>query len=585
MTATTAPSAATAAGVADAWRRTALILLVCLLAFLPGFAALPVTDRDEGRFAQATKQMLESGDFVDIRFQDEARHKKPIGIHWLQSASVSAVSALTGDPEPGIWAYRIPSAVGAAGAAVATGFAGAALFGPAVGTAAGVMTAAALVVGVEARIAKTDAMLLLTIAVAQALLALAYVRRDGPRPLGLDGAMAFWAAIGAGVLVKGPIILLVVGGTVLALVAVERRARWLEVLRPALGVPLALAIVLPWLVAIGIVSGGSFFEDSLGGDLFGKVAGEQTAHVAWPGYYVLSHPLTFFPFAALTVLALPWVWRNRREPAVRFCLAWIVPTWIVFEATPVKLLHYVMPVFPAVAMLAAAALFAGYGRPDGRPGQALSAAAAVVGLLPALALGGFFAVAPAVFLGAEVDPVAVAAWIAVAAAVAAGLWLVRAARPAPALAALSLGGLLLYATAYQRVLPATDPLWVSREAAEAADAAAAGLACDRPRIVTAGYSEPSLVFLTDTDTYLARLGEPAALALAQVGGCGVALVEEDQLAAFHTYLEGLGHAAFGHAIVGGFNYARGREVWVHVFTLDPSGPAAEPPGDGAGSGG
>jgi len=579
MTATTAPSSGTAPAAAiGAWPRTALILLVCLLAFLPGFAALPVTDRDEGRFAQATKQMLETGDFVDIRFQEEARHKKPIGIYWLQSASVSAVSALTGDPEPGIWAYRIPSAVGAAGAAVATGFAGAALFGPSVGAAAGVMTAAALVVGVEARIAKTDAMLLFAIVLAQAVLAAAYVRRDGPRPLGPGGAMVFWAAVGAGVLLKGPIILLVTGGTVLALVAVERRARWLKALRPALGVPLALAIVLPWLVAIGIVSGGSFFEDSLGGDLFGKVAGEQSAHVFWPGYYVLSHPLTFFPFAALTVLALPWIWRNRREPAVRFCLAWIVPTWIVFEATPVKLLHYVMPVFPALAMLGAAALFAGYGRPEGRPGRIVFAVAAVVALVPASALGGFFALAPAVFLGLGVDPVAVAGWIAIVAAIAAGLWLGRAARPASALAALSLGALVLYGMAYQRVLPAVDPLWVSREAAEAADAAAAGLACADTRIVTAGYSEPSLVFMTATDTFLARLGEPAAAALVAADGCGVALIEEEQLPAFHAHMDGLGRSAFGHAIVGGFNYSRGREVWLHVFTLDEAAPEAAPGG-------
>ena len=51
-------------------------------------------DRDEPRYAQASKQMLESGDFVDIRFQNEARHKKPVGIYWLQSAAVTAAEAV-----------------------------------------------------------------------------------------------------------------------------------------------------------------------------------------------------------------------------------------------------------------------------------------------------------------------------------------------------------------------------------------------------------------------------------------------------------------------------------------------------------
>ena len=59
-----------------------------LLAFLPGFFSIPPVDRDEARFAQATKQMVESGDYIDIRFQDKVRYKKPVGIYWLQAGVV-----------------------------------------------------------------------------------------------------------------------------------------------------------------------------------------------------------------------------------------------------------------------------------------------------------------------------------------------------------------------------------------------------------------------------------------------------------------------------------------------------------------
>src|SRR5687768_13670913 len=52
-------------------RVVAFLLLVCLVAFLPGFFNIPPIDRDEARFAQATKQMIESGDYIDIRYQDE----------------------------------------------------------------------------------------------------------------------------------------------------------------------------------------------------------------------------------------------------------------------------------------------------------------------------------------------------------------------------------------------------------------------------------------------------------------------------------------------------------------------------------
>src|SRR6201997_5495272 len=98
-------------------RAAAVLLVVALLGFLPGFFSIPPIDRDEARFAQATKQMVESGDYIDIRFQDEVRYKKPVGIYWMQAAVVKSASSLG---FPGalttIWLYRIPSLVGAIGA-------------------------------------------------------------------------------------------------------------------------------------------------------------------------------------------------------------------------------------------------------------------------------------------------------------------------------------------------------------------------------------------------------------------------------------------------------------------------------------
>ena len=72
----------------------AFLIRVRSLLFLPGFFNIPPIDRDEARFAQATKQMVETRDFVDIRFQDEVRYKKPVGMYWLQAAAVeTAVGA------------------------------------------------------------------------------------------------------------------------------------------------------------------------------------------------------------------------------------------------------------------------------------------------------------------------------------------------------------------------------------------------------------------------------------------------------------------------------------------------------------
>src|SRR5438477_1807732 len=106
------------------WRLYALLAASCSALYLPGIAAIPPLDRVEARFAQASRQMLETGDFLRIRFQDEARNKKPAGIYWLQAASVAALS------EPGstaIWPYRLVSLIGAAVAVLLTFAVGAAL--------------------------------------------------------------------------------------------------------------------------------------------------------------------------------------------------------------------------------------------------------------------------------------------------------------------------------------------------------------------------------------------------------------------------------------------------------------------------
>ena len=64
--------------------------------------------------------MVESGDFVDIRFQDDVRYKKPVGIYWLQAAVVEGVGARTARAELRIWLYRLPSLIGAIGAVLLT---------------------------------------------------------------------------------------------------------------------------------------------------------------------------------------------------------------------------------------------------------------------------------------------------------------------------------------------------------------------------------------------------------------------------------------------------------------------------------
>ncbi|WP_051330525.1 ArnT family glycosyltransferase [Niveispirillum irakense] len=540
-----------------------LLVLVSLAAFLPGFATIPPFDRDESRYVQASRQMLETGDYVDIRFQDEARHKKPVGIYWAQ---VTAVKLLAGgaDDAP-IWIYRLPSLIGAVLSVLLTGWIGARLFGATVGLAGACMMATTVILGVEARMAKTDAVQLATILGAMGALAHLYLDREKPfaAPLGL--VLLFWLSLGLGILVKGPIILMVVGTACLALWAMDRDMRWLRRLRPAIGVPVMLAVVLPWLVAIGLATKGAFFTYAIGHEFLGKAAAGQESHGAPPGYFLATFWITFWPWGLLGLLALPWAWRHRHVAPVRFCAAWIIPTWIIHEAVVTKLPHYTLPVFPALALLAAAAALDRYERADALPSRWWRwAGLAVAGLI------GFGFAAGTIAFPLQLDggmPLAAILAALVILITGAGLiWYERQRDGDHLLLTGMVGAVATYALLFGLALPALTPMWLSPQVV---DVVARHRPCAQTVLSAGGYNEPSMVFLLGTATKLGG-GEQVAADLLADSTCGLGLVtvgrEED------AFLAAIGAAGATPRLVerlSGFNYSRGKKVDLHFYTLTP----------------
>jgi len=207
------------------WRAPLLAALVALIAGLPGLFAMPPLDRDESRFAQATSQMLETGDYVVIKFQDQPRFKKPVGIHWMQALSVKALS----DTEARqIWAYRIPSLLGAMLAAAACAWGAAALFTPRTGLLAGSILGATFLLSSEAFIAKTDAALCGATTLAMAALARIYMAQLKGEPSSRWTKLAFWLGLALAALIKGPVGLLVAIFALTALAIWDRKAAWIK---------------------------------------------------------------------------------------------------------------------------------------------------------------------------------------------------------------------------------------------------------------------------------------------------------------------------------------------------------------------
>ena len=506
-----------------------LLTLFCILLWTPGFFTLPPGDRDESRFAQATKQMLETGDFVRIMNGTEARNRKPIGIHWLQAPFVAAADAAGLAVQNPIWPYRLPSALGALVAVLATFWLGEALFGRLPALLGAALLAASIVLTVEAHIAKTDAALAGATVLFMAVLARAYL---DPRAVAARHAALFWLALGASVLLKGPIGPMVACLTAAALVIADRRAAWLRALRPGWGVPLLLAVVLPWFVAIGAATGGKFFADAVGGDLGRKLSSGDDAHWGPPLLHLLLLPVLLFPATAALPGAAVQAWRMRATPAVRVLLAWIIPAWIVFEAVPTKLPHYTLPLYPALCLLAAQYAVATHGE---RLNRVLPAAVALLLAAASLALP--------VALHQPVWPSFPALIVGVA--VAAGVLLWRQGALLIPLAAAP----LVYWSVLGLQLPLTEPLWLTPRVAAVVPPGGFG---------AVGFAEPSLMFLAGTRTQLLLRAE-GARALAD-GTLASLLVGDRDLDAVMQEAARLGKQPRVLAVIPGFNYSRGRPV-------------------------
>ena len=536
-------------------RAVGFLLICAMLLFLPGFFGIPPIDRDEARFAQATKQMVESGDFVDIRFQDDVRYKKPVGIYWLQAAAVETASAL-GLPraQVRIWLYRVPSLIGAIGAVLLTYWTALPFVTRRGAVLAGLMMASSVLLGVEARLAKTDAMLLLAVVAAMGALARVYLswqRGEDPVHPPWTWPAVFWTALAGGILLKGPLILMFVGLAIGTLAILDRSSTWLWRLRPVWGLTWLLILVLPWFVAIFWRAGEAFFADSVGGDMLSKL-GAQESHGAPPGLYLLLFWVTFWPGAPLAGMAAPAVWRARREPGAQFLLAWLVPSWIVFELVLTKLPHYVLPLYPAIAILTVGTLER---RVLSR--SWLMRGAAWWFVIPALA--SVVAVVGAVTLTRQ--PVFLA-WPFLAAALIFGLfawWLYDDNRAERSLLNAVVAAMFLAVAIYGVVAPAVTPLFPSAEIARALR----NVACVGPKAAAAGFHEPSLVFMTGTTTMLTD-GSGAADFLGQ-GSCRFALVEQRSERGFAQRAEAIGLRYDVAARIDGYNISQGRAVLITIF--------------------
>jgi len=362
-------------------RLRALLVLAILAAaslYLIGNARVSFWERDEPWYAQCTRQMVQTGDWVVPRFLDKLRAEKPPLVYWLQATAVT----LLGDRE---FSYRLEASV----AAICTLVLLATVLWRSVGPTRAVWTVfiystCALIIA-SAKMCLTDSVLLLFVTTAQLCLFAIYrrtlhpaestwlderfiaagpSRRDFPS---WSVPLILWIAIGLGGLTKGPVVLAIHLTTLLALAMLDvanqgpgawkswlawrRAVSWWTKVRPLLGLLTILAINAPWLLMV--YRREPEFLRALVHRAREHTTTAVDGHKGWPGYHLVMIWATFFPWCLLLPAAIVSGWKRRRHITHRFALAAVIGPWIFVELWRTKLPHYVLPTFAALAFLCA----------------------------------------------------------------------------------------------------------------------------------------------------------------------------------------------------------------------------------------
>lgn len=500
----------------------AALALVTAVAILPGLFELPAVDRTEVRYAQGAKQMLETGDLMTPRFQDEALYTKPIGIFWLQAASAAIFGEAGRDA---IWAYRLPSFLGVLFSILLTYWGVRRLFNDRVAVLTAGLLAVNLIVVLQGHLAMTKAILLVFIVAAQWALARIYVAPEGEAQR--RDALIFWAALGVSVMMGTLALPLLSLTTIIGLCIADRSIAWLKGLRILWGFPLAVLLAVPWPLVMSYSPDFAALKATWLEAPFSNLSGPQKMNWrALPGMFLFGAWLGALPVIAFLPLAVTTLWKGRDEPVLRFLAVWIGAYLLALEILSAKPpLYSLQSVMPAIM---AAIAFTIIERQQGPFGKINMAAAFLAMSLPVMLLG-------AVTRLMAVDTLTMLAWIGLLAATVLAVIAIFAERRYAALAGMLGAGLFFYVGTFGLALPRLEAVWTSERLTKVAHALES---CLPGPVALAGYTEPSAVFLMGTKTMLRAEGagvETVARALT-TGSHKLALVTEKARPAFEAAL-------------------------------------------------
>jgi len=322
------------------------LLLICAVNFAFMLGGHSLWDVDEPNNAVCAREMLAAGNWWVPVFNGSLRFDKPILLYWL----MMPLFHVFGVDE---WTARLPSAMAMTALVVVVFYFGRRMMDARSGLIAALLLASSLHMVVIARAATPDPLLILCIGFALSAFLCFYLEELNNQRL----LMAAYVALGFGVLAKGPVAILLPALVMLAFLLLMGQRKSIGRFRPVTGLCVILFIALPWYLTVGVLTDGEWLKGFLLHHNIDRFTEVLQGHRGFPGFYILTFLAGWIPWSGLLIAATTLdSWRLaalRKKPVRLFLLCWMGVFLIFFTLASTRLPNYMLPAFPAAALLMA----------------------------------------------------------------------------------------------------------------------------------------------------------------------------------------------------------------------------------------
>lgn len=332
-------------------RITLPLLLLAALTFFAGLGRGAITDSDEAFYAEASREMVASNDWLTPYYNYEKRFQKPVLYYWLTSATY----LVTGASELGA---RLWAALAGVGLVLVIAACGRRWYDETTGLLAGAIVATNFGYFSIGRMALPDLPLTfcITLSIWAAFVSTLESERS-PRKFVVLAALG----LGLGFLMKGPVGLVIPALVIVPVLMIERRSIGLNPVDIVLGFVIMLAVALPWYVAMWMQHGNAYLQSFFVGDNFERFATDRFNDPR-PWWFYL--PVVAGGLLPWTPLALTWLGpitqflRGRRglHTIDLRLLMWAALPLIFYTLSVGKQPRYILPVLPPLALLLASSI-------------------------------------------------------------------------------------------------------------------------------------------------------------------------------------------------------------------------------------